>query len=45
MPVCPKCGKLISPKKYRRHLERCGKVHKHGAAPLRQAGDDFFERA
>jgi hypothetical protein len=43
MPVCPKCGKLISPKKYKRHLERCGTTHKHAAQPLR-SGDDFFTR-
>lgn len=34
MPVCPKCGKLISPKKYKRHIERCGQTHKHKAAPI-----------
>lgn len=28
VPVCPKCGKLISDKKIRRHVERCGSSHK-----------------
>ena len=44
MPTCPKCGKLISPKKYKRHLERCGKTHKHAARALDKGGDDFFSR-
>jgi uncharacterized C2H2 Zn-finger protein len=44
MPVCPKCGKLISAKKYKRHLERCGQTHKHGARPLPSGSDNFFER-
>lgn len=43
MPVCPKCGKLISPKKYKRHLERCGATHKHVARGL-SSGDNFLER-
>lgn len=43
MPVCPKCGKLISEKKYERHLRRCGTTHKHGPVPL-HSGDDFLER-
>jgi uncharacterized C2H2 Zn-finger protein len=43
VPVCPKCGKLISPKKYKRHLERHGQTHKHRTAPL-ASGDNFFER-
>jgi uncharacterized C2H2 Zn-finger protein len=34
MPICPKCGKLISDKKYSRHLKRCGTQHKHSAKPL-----------
>jgi uncharacterized C2H2 Zn-finger protein len=34
VPVCPKCGKVISPKKYRRHLARCGSHHKQAARPL-----------
>lgn len=29
MPICPKCGKLISEKRYARHLRRCGTSHKH----------------
>ncbi len=29
MPICPKCGELISAKKYGRHLKRCGSTHKH----------------
>ena len=44
MPTCPKCGKLISPKKYKRHLERCGKTHKRGPAPLHTSGDDYYMR-
>jgi ribosomal protein L34E len=43
VPTCPKCGKLISPKKYRRHMERCGKTHKHPARAL-QNSDNFLER-
>ncbi len=43
MPVCPKCGKLISAKKFKRHLERCGSTHKHHTAPL-TSGDNFLER-
>ena len=42
VPTCPKCGKLISPKKYKRHIDRCGKSHKHGTRPLRTSGDDFY---
>ena len=43
MPVCPKCGKLISPKKYKRHLERCGESHKHVRKAL-SPGDNFLVR-
>ena len=39
MPVCPKCGKLISPKKYVRHLKRCGTQHKRKSSPLKQSND------
>jgi len=42
MPTCPMCGKLISPKKYKRHLERCGKTHKHKTGPLPSSGDNYF---
>lgn len=41
MPVCPKCGKLISAKKYKRHLERCGSIHKHTTQPLAHP-ENFF---
>ena len=34
MPVCPKCGKLVSDKKYARYLRRCGTQHKRPARPL-----------
>ena len=34
MPTCPKCGKLISDKKYRRHIARCGQHHKFPAKTL-----------
>jgi uncharacterized C2H2 Zn-finger protein len=34
MPVCPKCGKLISDKKYRRHVSRCGTSHRRTMKPL-----------
>lgn len=44
MPICPKCGKLISPKKYKRHLERCGKSHKHGPRPLPSGAEDYYMR-
>lgn len=44
MPVCPKCGKLISAKKFKRHLERCGQTHKKGHRPLQTGGDDFYMR-
>ena len=43
MPNCPKCGKLISAKKFKRHLERCGESHKHVRASL-TSGDNFLER-
>jgi ribosomal protein S27AE len=33
-PICPKCGKVISPKKYKRHLGRCGSRHKLPPKPL-----------
>lgn len=39
MPICPKCGKLISPKKYQRHLKRCGTQHKRGPSSLRSSND------
>ena len=42
VPTCPKCGKLISAKKWKRHLERCGVSHKHGARPLGPGGDNFY---
>jgi hypothetical protein len=28
VPICPKCGKLISAQRYSRHLKRCGVSHK-----------------
>jgi hypothetical protein len=28
LPVCPKCGALISEGHYERHLRRCGTTHK-----------------
>jgi hypothetical protein len=28
VPICPKCGKLISGQRYSRHLKRCGVSHK-----------------
>jgi hypothetical protein len=28
LPICPKCGKLISGQRYSRHLKRCGVSHK-----------------
>jgi len=28
LPICPKCGKLISEQRYSRHLKRCGVSHK-----------------
>jgi len=34
MPICPKCGKLISEKKYARHLKRCGSQHRHRTKAL-----------
>jgi hypothetical protein len=41
MPVCPKYGRLISAKKYERHLKRCGTQHKHKSNTLR-ASNDFL---
>ncbi|MGD0319899.1 MAG: hypothetical protein ABSB56_09430 [Nitrososphaerales archaeon] len=38
MPICQKCGKLISDKKYARHLKRCGTTHKHLQRPLVEHG-------
>jgi uncharacterized C2H2 Zn-finger protein len=43
MPVCPKCGKLISDKKYARHLRRCGTSHKHVTRPIDHP-ENFFTR-
>ncbi|MDG6901666.1 MAG: hypothetical protein JRM80_06860 [Nitrososphaerota archaeon] len=41
MPICPKCRKLISDKKYARHLRRCGATHKRSAKPLDHP-ENFF---
>jgi len=41
MPLCPKCGKLISAKKYKRHLGRCGSSHKQPTKPLDHP-ENFF---
>lgn len=41
MPLCPKCGKLISGKKYKRHLSRCGSHHKQPTKPLDHP-ENFF---
>jgi len=38
MPVCPKCKRLISAKKYARHVKRCGTTHKHSPRPLMEHG-------
>jgi len=38
VPICPKCGKLISDKRYARHLTRCGTIHKHSPRPLLEHG-------
>jgi hypothetical protein len=29
VPLCPKCHKNISAKRFQRHLRRCGTSHKH----------------
>ncbi|MDG6928760.1 MAG: hypothetical protein JRN39_05090 [Nitrososphaerota archaeon] len=44
MPLCPKCGKEISEKKWLRHQKRCGVKHKSGARPLVEHGatPDFY---
>jgi len=44
MPICPKCGKLISDKKWSRHSKRCGLKKKKGVAPLNEhsATPDFY---
>jgi hypothetical protein len=34
MPICPKCHKEISDRKFERHIRRCGESHKREAAPL-----------
>ena len=44
VPTCPKCGKLISPKKYKRHIERCGKSHSHQTRALPPGQDNFYMR-
>jgi len=44
VPTCPKCGKLISPKKYKRHIERCGKTHKHSTRQLSPGQDNTLMR-
>jgi uncharacterized C2H2 Zn-finger protein len=41
MPICPKCGKMISDKKYGRHLKRCGTQHKHVTKSLDRS-DNFL---
>jgi DNA-directed RNA polymerase subunit N (RpoN/RPB10) len=43
MPVCHKCGKLISDKKYARHLKRCGTKHKHAPRAIDHP-ENFFTR-
>ncbi len=35
---------MISDKKYKRHLKRCGSTHKKGGRPL-DRGDNFFMKA
>jgi len=44
MPICPKCGKLISDKKFKRHIGRCGQTHKRPSRPLDKSGDNFYMR-
>jgi hypothetical protein len=44
VPICPKCGKLISGKKFKRHLGRCGQQHKHPPRSLDKSGDNFYMR-
>ena len=41
MPICPKCGKLISAKKFARHVNRCGEHHKKPVQPIDHP-DNFF---
>lgn len=41
MPICPKCGKMISAGKYARHLKRCGVKHKHAPGQLDHP-ENFF---
>ncbi len=41
MPLCQKCGKLISAKKYKRHLARCGTRHKQPSRPIDHP-ENFF---
>jgi hypothetical protein len=36
MPICPKCGKLISAKKFTRHKLRCGTSHRREPRPIQQ---------
>ena len=43
VPVCPKCGKLISDKRYERHLRRCGVQHKHAPGSA-EPPEDFLMR-
>jgi uncharacterized C2H2 Zn-finger protein len=41
VPVCPKCGKMISSQRYSRHLGRCGTSHKKRSKVLDHP-DNFF---
>jgi uncharacterized C2H2 Zn-finger protein len=42
LPICPKCGKLISDKKYKRHLARCGGRHKFPPQPLKHPENQIW---
>ena len=42
MPRCPKCGKLISDKKYARHLRRCGTHHKSPPRPVDDSPGSYY---
>jgi hypothetical protein len=42
VPICPKCGKLIGDKKFKRHLSRCGQTHRRTPRALDRGGDNFY---
>jgi hypothetical protein len=45
LPVCPKCGKLISEGHYERHVRRCGTIREEEPRLPSQSVTRLLERA